>query len=67
MEKIGYALLLFVAACWLVGMLIGIIAAFPFGIIALAGIVGVGLLFIKVLKERLSSKEDDYYSKTVDK
>jgi hypothetical protein len=67
MEKIGYALLLIVAGCWLIGMLIGMIVAFPFGIIMLLGIVGVGLLFIKVLKERLSNKEDDYYSRTVDK
>lgn len=67
MEKIGYILLGFVGACWLVGMLAGFIAAFPFGLLGLVALGGVGLLFAKVLKERLASKEDDHYSKTVDK
>jgi hypothetical protein len=67
MEKIAYILLSIVALCWLIGMLAGMIAAFPFGIIGLVAMLGIGLLFIKVLKERLSSKEDDYYSKKVEK
>ena len=67
MEKIGYILLLVVAACWLIGMVAGMIAAFPLGIIGLLAIVGVGLLFAKVVKERLANQEDDHYSKTVQK
>jgi len=67
MEKVAYVLLGIVALCWLVAMLVGMIAAFPFGLIGLVAIAGVGLLFIKVLKERMSSREDDYYSKNVDK
>ena len=67
MEKIGYILLSIVALFWLIGMVIGLIAIFPFGIIGLLGITGIGLLFVKVLRERLKSKEDDYYSKTVKK
>ena len=67
MEKTGYILLSIVALCWLVAMLIGLVAAFPIGIIGLIAIVGIGLLFIKVLSERLSSKEDNYYSKKVEK
>ena len=67
MEKIGYIFLAIVALCWLTGMVIGLIAIFPFGIIGLLGIIGIGLLFVKVLRERLKSKEDDYYSKTVEK
>jgi Tfp pilus assembly protein PilW len=43
------------------------VAAFPFGIIGLIVLTGVGVLFIKVLKDRLNNKEDDYYSKNVDK
>jgi len=65
-EKIGYGLLAVVAACWLAAVLLGVIAAFPFGLIGLAAISGIGILFIKVLRERLSSKEDDYYSKHID-
>ena len=67
MENIGYALLGIAAACWLVAMLVGMIAAFPFGVLGLVGIIGVGFLFAKVVKDRLSSKEDDYYSKHVEK
>lgn len=67
MEKIGYILLLIVAVCWLVAMLVGMITIFPFGIIGLVAILGIGLLFAKVVKDRLSSKEDDHYSKNVEK
>ena len=67
MEKIGYVLLSIVAACWLAAMLFGMIAAFPFGIIGLAAIVGVGFLFAKVVQDRLGNEEDDHYSKNVDK
>ena len=67
MEKIGYILLSFVAFCWLIGMLIGIIATFPLGIIGLVAISGIGFLFAKVIKDRLANKEDAYYSKKVEK
>jgi hypothetical protein len=30
-------------------------------------IIGFGFLFAKVIKDRLANKEDDHYSKTVDK
>ncbi|MBN1140997.1 MAG: hypothetical protein JXB25_04245 [Deltaproteobacteria bacterium] len=67
MEKVGYILLGLFAGCWLVGMLAGFIAAFPFGLFGLLALGGIGLLFAKVVKERLASKEDDHYSRTVDK
>ncbi|MCP4639069.1 MAG: hypothetical protein GY851_01475 [bacterium] len=67
METIAYVLLTIVVVCWLVAMVIGMIAAFPFGLIGLIGLAGFGLLFIKVLSQRLKSSEDDYYSKNVDK
>ena len=67
MENIGYVLLGIVAACWFVAMFVGMIAAFPFGIIGLVAISGVGFLFARVVKDRLENKEDDYYSKSIDK
>lgn len=67
MENIGYVLLGIVAICWLVAMFIGMIAAFPIGLIGLIGITGFGFLLAKVIKDRLGSKEDDHYSKNVDK
>ena len=66
MERAGYAILLTLAILWVLGIIVGMIAAFPVGIIGLVAILGIGLLFVKVLKDRLSSKEDDYYSKNVD-
>ena len=42
------------------------IATFPFGLIGLLLIAGVGILLIKVLKERMKNKEDDYYSREID-
>jgi hypothetical protein len=66
-EKIGYTLLGIVALAWIVAIFIGMIVAFPFGLFGFVAIVGLGFLFIKVLKERLNSAEDDYYSKNVEK
>jgi len=67
MEIIGYILLGISAVCWLIAMVVGMIAAFPVGVIGLVAIVGIGFLFAKVLKDRLANKEDDHYSKTVEK
>ena len=67
MEYIGYILLGIVAVIWLIAIVVGIIVAFPLGIIGLIAILGIGFLFAKVIKDRLDNKEDDHYSKTVDK
>ena len=67
MEKIGYVLLGIAAVCWIIAVIVGVIVAFPVGIIGLIAIVGIGFLFVKVIKDRLENKEDDHYSKNVDK
>jgi len=67
MERIGYILLSIVAAGWLIAILAGMIVAFPFGLIGLIVIMGIGFLFAKVIKDRMENKEDDYYSKNVEK
>jgi hypothetical protein len=67
MEKAGYILLSIVVVIWIAGIFVGLIVAFPFGIIGLIAIAGVGILLIKVLTDRLENKEDNYYSKNVDK
>jgi hypothetical protein len=66
-EKIGYTCLAIVAACYLLAILVDVIAAFPLGLLGLVALVGIGALLIKVLKERLGSAEDDYYDKNVEK
>ncbi|MGE4073864.1 MAG: hypothetical protein AB7E72_22050 [Lysobacterales bacterium] len=65
-EKVGYACLGLLALVYLGALLVGVFAAFPFGLLGLIGLVGIGALFIKVLGERLRNKEDDYYSDNVD-
>lgn len=67
LEKIGYTLLGLVAVCYFIAMLVGMVAIFPYGLIGLVVVVGVGLLFVKVLKDRINNKEDDHYAKKVDK
>ncbi len=67
MENIGYILLAIVAVCWIAAVIIGVIVAFPIGLIGLIAIIGIGFLFAKVIKDRLENKEDDHYSKNVEK
>jgi len=66
-EKVGYTILAVVAACWLAAVLFGAIAALPYGLVGLLAITGIGVLFIKVIRDRIGNKEDDYYSKHVDR
>ena len=65
-EKWGYTLLSIIALLYLIALFIGMIAAFPFGLMGLPLIAGVGILLVKVLKERMKNKEDDYYSREID-
>lgn len=65
-EKTAYAILLGLAALWLIAMIAGMVAAFPFGILGLLGLTALGLLLIKVVRERMANTDDDYYSKNVD-
>ena len=67
MENIGYILLGIAAVCWIIAVIVGVIVAFPVGIIGLIAIIGIGFLFAKVIKDRLENKEDDHYSKNVEK
>ena len=66
LEKVAYALLGFVSLLYLAVMVAGLVAAFPWGIVGLIAIVGIGLLLIKVIRERMRNSEDNYYSKNVD-
>lgn len=66
-EKIAYGILATVAGFWFLAVLVGMIAALPYGLLGLVAITGFGLLFIKALMDRLANEEDDYYSKNIDK
>jgi len=67
MEKLGYFL---ITGFFIVITLITLEAIeefYPEGLIILLIYGGLFVLFIKVLRERLSNKEDDYYSKEIHK
>ena len=66
LEIIGYVLLGIVFCVYAVSIIIGLVAVFPWGILGLLAIGGIGLLLIKVIGERLRNREDTYYSKNVD-
>ena len=67
MEKLGYLLItgFFVVITLITLETIG--EFYPDGLIILLIYGGLFVLFIKVLRERLSNKEDDYYSKEIHK
>jgi len=67
MEKLGYLFLGIAAVCWIIAIIIGVVVAFPIGLIGLVAILGVGFMFAKVIKDRLENTEDDHYSKNIDK
>ena len=67
MEIAAYIILAVVAICWILAIIISLVAFLPYGLIGLVVITAFGLLFIKVFKDRLTNKEDDYYSKKIDK
>jgi hypothetical protein len=67
LEKVGYVCLALVAVAWLTALFVGLVAAFPFGLIGLVALVGIGALLAKVVRERRASVEDDYYTKNVER
>ncbi|HDP36832.1 MAG TPA: hypothetical protein ENN27_03025 [Candidatus Atribacteria bacterium] len=67
MEKTAYIILIIVTITWIIAWIIGMFENVWLGIIGLATIIGLGLLFIKALTDRLASKKDDKYSRDVEK
>lgn len=67
LEKIGYTFLVVALIAWIFLLIRGLVDALPEGLIGFVVIIGLGFLFIKVIKDRINNKEDDYYNKNVDK
>ena len=67
MEKTGYIILIVVTIVWIIAWIVGMFENIWLGTIGLVTIIGLGLLFIKALTERLASKKDDKYSRDVKK
>ncbi len=66
LEIVGYTLLGIVALAYAAAIIIGLVAAMPWGIVGLIALLGIGSLLIKVIAERLHNREDDHYSKHID-
>lgn len=67
MEKMGYIILIIVTVAWIIAWIVGMFENVWLGIIGLVTIIGLGLLFIKALTDRLASKKDDKYSRDIEK
>lgn len=67
MEIIGYILISIVVIVWIIVVFFGMVNAYPYGIIGLIAFAGIGVLFIKVLKDKLASAEDKHYSDNIEK
>ena len=66
MEKLGYTFLAIAAFAYLAIILwVTTIEIFPWGLIGLSALIGVGFLLIKVLSDRSKNAEDDHYDKNV--
>ena len=66
-ETAVYVVLGTLAAAYLLAIVAGLVAVWPWGAIGLVGLGAVGVLFVKVLHDRLNNAEDDHYSRNVDK
>lgn len=63
---LGYTLLGIAALCYGVAIVVGLVVAWPWGILGLIALLGFGVLLIKVITERLHNREDDHYTDSVD-
>lgn len=66
METVAYIILGVLAIAYIAVLIFGMIAALPWGLVGLLALLAFGLLFIKVVVQRLQSSEDDYYDQNVD-
>ena len=67
MEKIGYTLLGIAAIGWFLVLFIGPNLQLPVWAFVILGIGGIAILLVKAIRDRIKNKEDDYYSKNVNK
>ncbi|MBL6826616.1 MAG: hypothetical protein O3A49_04000 [Candidatus Marinimicrobia bacterium] len=67
MEKLGYFLLVVFYALAINFALSEVEVFYPDGLLILLFASGLLILFIKVLNERINNKDDNYYSKEIDK
>ena len=67
MEKVGYCILILATIAWIIAGICGMFQNVWVGIIGLATMIGLGLLFLKTLNDRIKSCKEDRYSRDVKK
>ncbi len=67
MEKIGYFFLGTAVVIWAFLIFSKVILSMAVGIVGLLAIIGIGLLLIKVIGDRIGNREDEYYDKNVER
>lgn len=66
LDKLVLILVIACAAIWAVVMLGGIITTLPWGLPVLVVFLIAGYIVYRVIQDRLSNAEDDYYDKNVE-
>ena len=66
LDKIVLIIICSVGAVYVAMLFVGAIALFPYGLPLLAVLAIVLYIFQRVVRDRLSNKEDDYYEKNID-
>lgn len=66
LDKLALIIVIAPVVVWCGIMLVGAIAIWPLGLPALIVFAVVGYFIYRVVRDRLSSAEDDYYEKNID-
>ena len=67
LDTIALALAVIFAILWLATLTTGLLASIPFGVLGLVPVAIVLALLVEIIRQRRANKEDDYYSKNIDK
>ncbi len=54
-----------IVAAYVIAMMVGLFAIFPYGLIGLAVLAVVLYFVVRVVRDRLTNAEDDYYEKNI--
>ncbi len=65
MEKTGYIILIIVTIAWIIAWLLGMFQNTWIGLIGLTTLIGLGMLFIKALRDRIKEYKNDRYSRDI--
>jgi len=67
LDRIALGLVIIVAIVYVAILMVGLVGLLPYGLPLLVLFLIGAYLFLRVLRERLTSSEDDYYEKNIDK